>query len=273
MLKHATAALMAVFVCLVLSGCPKNAHVTGDARALTGVATATKTESVKHKICPDKMALDIKVNYPRKTGNSEVDAFFEKNAQDYIKNLIETNQDDVLAKDFSCNFPEHLFANNEFEASKPNPGVLGVLITSTAFLGGAHGSEDFKAYNFDLATGKEITIAELFPNGKEGISRYYDFLYLDLCSKTPDHDPANYVLDGKCGEDKKAPKTILNLTGSLDKLGHLILTETGATANFVSYEIWAGFRGPYHLKIPKEALLAMGARDFWNAPARSTGGE
>ncbi|MDR2199698.1 MAG: hypothetical protein LBR53_09650 [Deltaproteobacteria bacterium] len=273
MLKHATAAVTALLVCIVLSGFPENAHGTDDDASPTGVASKTKTDSVKHSLCPDKMALDIKILYPQNTGNAEVDAFFEKNALNYIKEVSEDTRNEALAKDYSCAFSEHLYANGEFEASKPNPWVLGVLIATFDFRGGANEHTVYTAYNYDLGTGKEIGIADLFPNGKEGISKYYDHLYLNLCVKAPKEEEIEGFLGGRCGKDEKAPKAFLNLTGSLDKLGHLVLTETGATANFAPYQIRVGYLGPYTLKIPKEDLLAMGANDFWSLPTQSIAGE
>jgi hypothetical protein len=235
------------------------------------VATGTKTLSLPHRICPDKIALDITARYPKDTGNAQVDKLFEKVADDFVKKTAADAKADVLGKDLPCGYSSNLYANLTFKASKPDPYVLGVLLTREEFLGGAHPSYAFEAYNFDLATGKEIPLKTLFPNTKDGISKVYAFAYNDLCHKTARHEAARGVLGGVCGKDTSAPAALRSLSGGLGKLGNMVLTEKGAILSFHAYEIWSGAEGPLDLAIPAHDLVAMGAHDYWGAGAQGKG--
>jgi hypothetical protein len=229
------------------------------------IQAATKSKVVPHKLCPKKISLDIAASYPQGTGNAEVDKFFEDLAEEFIQQTAEDNQDDVLTKDFACQYRAHLYASLGFEATQPNPDILGVLVTIDQFLGGNHPSLDFQAYNFNLKTGKEVTVADLFADPKAGIAKIYTVAYKELCHKTPKHEAAWTVLGGKCGSDTTAPAATLDITGSLNQLGHMTLTEHGALLTFQPYEIWSWSQGPFELPISKDDLVAMGAQDFWGA--------
>jgi hypothetical protein len=226
------------------------------------VATGTKSWSIPHKVCPDTMAIDVTEEFPKDTGNAQVDKFFAKVVDDYAKSKL-AEYPDVLEKDYPCEFPSHLYVKVSFEASKPNPDVLGVLTLSDEFLGGAHPDYNYHGYNFDLTTGKEITIKNLFPNTRDGISKLYAYAYNDLCNKTARHDPVDRVLEGRCGQDRRAPAKLLATSGGLDKLGHMMLTEDGVLLSFHSYELWSWSQGSLDLLIPARDMIAMGAHDYW----------
>ncbi|MDR2339275.1 MAG: hypothetical protein LBF40_03960 [Deltaproteobacteria bacterium] len=228
------------------------------------VQTGTLSETVWHPTCPKKMATDITVKYPENTGNDQVDAFFAEEAAKYL--TIRKNEFLEL-EPYICEYNFRLYAKSGYKSFKPNPETLGVITSTESFTGGANSKITTQSNNFDLITGQEITIEDLFIDPRMGISGIYGFAYADLCNKTETHEAAWWVLTGKCGTDKKAPSKVLGLKGPLDKLGHLVLTERGADLNFIAYEIWSYGQGSYTLSIPKDTLIEFGAMDFWGQSA------
>jgi hypothetical protein len=259
MLKNFLAAALFLSLAAALS-------LTAQAQGQT-VGSDTKTKSFQHKICPGKVVLNVSATYPKDTGNAQVDQFFLKTALDYISQIGASSLEDgeVLTEDYLCDSDAELAAQITFEATYPSAGVLAVLNTYYESLGGAHPNHWFKSFNFDLGTGKDITVQDLFPDAQKGIAGVYALAYNDLCSKTSEHDPAEYVLGGTCGEDKSPPAELLALTGGLDGLGHLTLTPGGARLTFQADDIWSYAQGDHVLQIPAPAMLALGAHDYWAA--------
>jgi hypothetical protein len=220
-------------------------------------------ESVRHKLCPDKISLDISVKYPSDTGNAKVDSLLEGEAKDFAAKAKAEGLAGPLKMGFACEFDENLFASSGFLAHFPGPGILSVLLTKEEFMGGAHADVSFGAHNFEMRSGEEIGFSNLFKSPRDGLSKLYDFARHDLCSITPSHARADRAFGVPCDNQGRAPADILGLSGPLDNMGHMVLTEAGAVMNFAPFEIWTTDKGPHQLAIPKEALLRMGAHDLW----------
>jgi hypothetical protein len=224
------------------------------------VTAQTLTDSIKNAKCPDSMALDASVAYPTATGSAAVDQYFADYAKKFVQSAAES---DAAGDEGVCSLTSNLYQRADFNSYKPSPNILGVLYTIDSFTGGAHPDLNYASHNFDLAAGKEITIASLFPNPKDGIAKLYEYAYSDLCTASGARAAAQTVLGGTCGTDTKAPAALTNLKGPLDQLGHLVLTDAGALLSFSPYDIWSWSQGPYQLAIPKEKLIEMGAKNFW----------
>ncbi|MDR2339276.1 MAG: hypothetical protein LBF40_03965 [Deltaproteobacteria bacterium] len=222
--------------------------------------TGSMSETFKNPHCPNKVSLEVSMKYPINTGNAKVDAFFEKMAADYMAE--NTRQ----ARNFGpadCQITTHAFWHGDYKSFKPNPETLGVIINTSENGGGSGTFCVYLAYNFDLRTGREFDIKDFFINPGIGINGIYGYAYADLCKKTASHVAAEEVMGGQCGRDRNAPRKLLALRGSLDGLGHLVLTERGADLNFCHDELWHKLHGDYTLPIPKNTLIKFGARDFW----------
>jgi hypothetical protein len=256
-----------LYIALLLSlaaTCPLDALAKGQEPG-----SATQKKSIPHTVCPEVLTLELSATYPKDTGNAEVDQFFLKNAIDYMADVEASSleEDEVLTNGNKCSLAWELTTDMTFEATKPNDKVLGVLLDHNFFLGGAHPSHWYRSVNFDLGTGKEITIQDLFSDPQKGITGIYALAYGELCSEDNPQGPAKEVLGGVCGEAQKPPAELLAVTGSLDGLGHMTLTPEGARLSFQAYEIWTYSKGDYELEIPASALLALGSHDYWGGKA------
>jgi hypothetical protein len=222
--------------------------------------TGSMSETVRHPYCPNKLHMEISAKYPIKTGNAQVDAFFKKKAADFMAEKMDSGW---LSFSGSCDISSNAFAYYDYLAYHPNDETLGVLTGFRAHEGGAHPISGYKTYNFDLRTGREIEIKDFFVNPRIGINGLYKFAYTDLCRETATHSAAQGFMGGQCGVDRDAPKKLLELNGSLDGLGHLVLTNIGVDLNFAYYEIWTNSKDIYRLSVPNNTLKKLGARNFW----------
>lgn len=227
------------------------------------VTAKSKGESIKHLTCPTKIALDSTIVYPQDTGNAVVDQYFEKYSSDFLENSKTSYQESVLNDPSVCTFDYNLFSHADFDSYKAGANTLGILYTLSSFVGGAHEELDYRAFNFNLTNGLEMHIKDLFPRPKTALPKLYNYVYTELCTATDAHGAASTVLGGTCGTDKLAPKEFSALNGSLDQIGHMILTADGANLNFLPLDLWSWAQGPYTLSIPKEKLIEFGAKDIW----------
>jgi hypothetical protein len=220
---------------------------------------------VPHSLCPARRALVISVRYPKDTGNAKVDGFFAGYAGDFARGAKE-DPPDLLTGEGFCEFEGDFYANLDFQAHRPTPATLGVLLVANTYQGGAHESLDYRALNFDLATGRELQVQDLFPSPARGIAGLFLFASSELCRAQNGHDAAWNVLGGDCRNPGQPPQGLLSQRGPLGGLGNLVLTRDGAELNFGPYDLWSWSQGPFVLKVPKGELLGMGARDLWDAP-------
>jgi hypothetical protein len=224
------------------------------------------SEMLRVPLCPNKNFLVFSMNYPTNTGNTQVDAFFQKHANDTMteyKNMVADMGEN------ECDMSSKMHANINSIERKPNVATLGILETVEYYMGGAHGGTDVKSFNFDLRTGSQIGIKDFFVNPQMGISGVYGLTYADLCNQRASHGGATSIFGVDCGMGSNAPRELLALSGPLSDLGRMLLTEKGADLHFLAYEIWSFAQGDYTLSIPKDTLIKFSARDFWGerAPA------
>ncbi|MDR2199696.1 MAG: hypothetical protein LBR53_09640 [Deltaproteobacteria bacterium] len=256
-------ALFLLFLSLFLSQSAfsqsKPAEAADPSELFTGRA---KRKTIKHRVCPETKAMSVAMKYPVNTGNPEVDGFFEKLAEGVLHDA-ESEYDWVITEDYICESAAEPYSAAEFASYKAGPYTLGVLYAFDEYTSGPHGNQYFKSYNFDLRSGSEIQVKDLFPRTPYSLARLFLYAYSDLCFKTPRHEPADNVFDKPCGEGPAPSGDFLNTGGPLDNLGHMVLTSRGATLNFEAYQIWSYAQGPYELVIPRKLLLKMGAADLW----------
>jgi hypothetical protein len=203
------------------------------------------------------------VRYPTGTGSPKVDAFFEGYASDFVAKARRDGEAGPLSMGFPCEAGRNLYASSGFLAHAPSPRILGVLVTVESWMGVGEPDVGFRALNFNLATGEEIDLAWLFRDPARGARAVFGLAWGELCSATPRHGAAGRVMGVECGGGGTPPAPPLAGDRPLDSLGHLCLTEAGALLSLTPRELQGDFDGPYHMAIPKEGLLGLGARDVW----------
>lgn len=121
----------------------------------------------------EEQYLDLQLQYPRIGG-------LENEAQKLINDTIKGKM--AAIKEDAHKDKEEFIANPHWSAShqvsydtnylvkRNRGGLLSVLFEDYRFLGGAHGNADKFAYNFDLKTGKQYSLKDLFAKDVDYVS-------------------------------------------------------------------------------------------------------
>ena len=232
---------------------PKEALLELEARK------ATHTE--KSPICADNILVHT-FYYPQGTGRQSVDLGIKNMVvAEMNKNAAEIKKEGFCAEsecgEESCGrWP----VTQTFSVHLPSPDYISVLFEESGFTGGAHSNTVFTALNFNLKTGRELTLAEVFPDPKRSLPLYWDYVYAKWCAendyKFPLHHDSMELCEG--GENPDNPN-LYQGAESLDDLGRLVFSPLGATLVLGPYESGSFAAGTRTLDLPLAELLKIGA--------------
>lgn len=136
--------------------------------AAAGVKVSEKTI----KSTTGDMMIDVR--YPQLSGSEagivKINASLKKHADSFVSDFKQK------MKDFGPLTNENMRyeADSDYMISYNKNGVLSVVMQDYVFYGGAHGGTFRTAYNFDVNTGKEITLSQLLkanPNYRSDIDK------------------------------------------------------------------------------------------------------
>ncbi|MDR2351908.1 MAG: DUF4163 domain-containing protein [Deltaproteobacteria bacterium] len=240
----------------------------------------TLSFTAEHAICPKKIELKTSMSYPQWTGNPKVDETIATKAATWIedakKQAIETLSDVNICPDHSPDAPIPLDATVDYEYFNSSPNFVSLLFTDSGFTGGAHGYLNYHSLNFNLETGEEVKLSDLFPDTVNSLTLFFEYIYVNTClgeNNTSASIP-NLYGDVPCDTTSKKvpppPQEFLNNTKTLVDLGNLVLTKEGALINIDPYDAWSWAQGPFKLSITKNNLITMGApASFWETSAKT----
>ena len=84
----------------------------------------------------------------------------------YQKALVQFTSEQVARANSEVKTAASWYVRSEYEIKSASPRYLSYIQKTTTYLGGAHDNVVWTAGNYDLATGKAVTLAELFvPDG------------------------------------------------------------------------------------------------------------
>jgi hypothetical protein len=196
-------------------------------------------------------------------GSDKVDGEIKEMASAWLETAKDTAEAMVFLERDPCTNPLEYFNEISFEVFKPSDSFAGILFTDLGYNGGAHGYRVYQALNYNLETGGYLELTDLFPDPDKSLTEFFHVIYDDICNlEEPKHQSLPHYYGGvpcQKGEDRpKPPKEFLAKVDSLENLGNLVLTPTGATVNIGPHSAWSWAEGPYILHIPKEKLLLIG---------------
>ena len=189
--------------------------------------------------------------YPAKTGNTEVDQRLKAYAESKLAGFNTEAEDFLKIKQ-----PGPGFKFLTFLAVPVTDKYLSVVFYESGQTGGAHGMRAYDSMVFDLKTGKQLTLAELFPVHDDDEGRILGFFV----------NFVNAGLDKKCFElykDSLCNPNTVSLESVKDSLKNLVLTENGLSVIYGPYEQGPYSEGTKYLDIPKSDLMAWGIPDFF----------
>jgi hypothetical protein len=232
----------------------------------------------RHAACPDRPSFIGTLSFPRETGGAATDAEIAAMAEGWLAEARARAVADLARAENPCALEDPgLFMEISYELHRPSPGILGVLFTDRGFDGGPRPWLGFTAYTFELATGRILGPGDVFPDGERARAGLWGFVWAETCGRNPPREslPSFYGGSPCSGEaPPPTPEGFLAGAETLEDMGSLILTESGALLNIDPSSAWTWTEGPFVLEIPEAELVGMGADPaLWAAGVRGLDGE
>ncbi|MDR2603901.1 MAG: DUF4163 domain-containing protein [Desulfovibrio sp.] len=236
----------------------------GAPAARTGNAPARPPASVKSDVSPGAAAgdgkggftmkssrqyaglsLELSVSYPQ--GLSEAaDAAVQRTAQAVFDETVASYEKAAAERAAESSADTGATAGWEsttgYTLFQPSARCASVLFETYEFSGGAHPNHLLAARTYDLPTGRELTINDLFPQKVPGDALAQRIVASVLQQKM--------TRNAVTGDEKN------NVDLSMDRI---LLTPAGMRVVYAPYEMGSYAEGEYTVDIPKQDLLKLGA--------------
>jgi Protein of unknown function (DUF3298)/Deacetylase PdaC len=131
---------------------------------------------------------------------------------------------------------------SSFKVIQANNNFISVLISISGYSGGAHGYQNLYTFNYDVKTGKEITLKDLFPNDSNYLKTISEFVRKDLEVQLKQRLEVKTVADKQNFQEVILPMLRDGTTAVLENFSIFTFTPTSITIYFVEYQI-----GPYSI--------------------------
>ncbi len=206
--------------------------------------------------------LKFTVYYPQGLGNQAVDLEIENQMKARLDEDIELMRDDGFCDRESCGGMScgAWEDTRTFSLYSPSADFISLLFQEYSFTGGAHGNINYENMNFNLRTGQRLTLTDFFPDPDRSVPLYWAYVYEQWCRQSEYKYPPHYQDLQPCGRED-GPGETNNFAGArtIDDLGRLILTPTGASLILEPYESGSYASGTAVVDLPRAELLRMGA--------------
>lgn len=100
------------------------------------------------------------------SGNPKIDDMINQRIKDDILNFYEESLKEAQSflEDFELD-ESRFIADASFEVKKNTSNIISIFVKYYKYSGGAHGYYEYIPYNFDLRSGKNLTLKEIFKQG------------------------------------------------------------------------------------------------------------
>ncbi|NGZ77148.1 PdaC/SigV domain-containing protein [Saccharibacillus alkalitolerans] len=188
------------------------AGIDGSLNAASGTVTLKPAAAAGIKVTEKTLKSNLKnavvdIRYPVLSGSAKgidkINATLKKHAQSFLNGF---GKDIKKYEEWNEGRDMHYEADANFMISYNRDGLFSVVTQDYAFYGGAHGGTLQTGYNFDLKTGKEVTLSQLLkanPNYRGAIDKKIAAEFKKQGSlletdgfKTIGSDPNFYVKNG-----------------------------------------------------------------------------
>jgi hypothetical protein len=226
----------------------------------------TTKKKVKSPDCPRK-TLALAVSTPYGIGLEELDqALARKHERDVenIQRMAFKTINQFCRSDFGANESTY---DRTFEAYYPGGGSLSVIYNVLILYDtAAHHSHDYEAFNFNLETGKELTMGDLFlspPGAAEGLEGLWTMIASAWCRYNERKSIPNFY-DMPDDTDWCANPAMIPLPKRLQgqpamrDLGNAFLTPDGLELRLQPYDGWSYADGDAILVLDKKSLIRLG---------------
>jgi len=181
--------------------------------------------------------------YPS-VGNEKVDAklkeFAESQSKEYENEVKDSIGDDEEKPESWSTWEQTGF----FTAEWPNSDVISIIFNVYSYIGGAHGQLLINVFNFNLKTGDELALSDLFADPQKAIA-----IMSELCASK---------LRQSLGEDADEDMIKDGTEPTEANFGNLSLTSDGLSVEFQPYQVGPWSIGQQQVNLTLEELAPAG---------------
>ncbi|MDR1946276.1 MAG: DUF4163 domain-containing protein [Desulfovibrio sp.] len=193
------------------------------------------------------LSLEITVTYPQGLGKA-ADAAVEQAAKVIFDETVASYEkaaaEQVVASSGTSRELPGWESVTSYTLFHPSARYASILFSTRGYSGGAHPHYLYKAFTYDLATGKELTLVDVLPvNIPAALAQR---IVKDVLRQKKERNAAV----GGTGDEKN----YVDLT-----MDRILLTPAGMRVVYAPYEMGSYAEGEYIVNIPKQELLKMGA--------------
>lgn len=205
----------------------------------------SRTYSEKNK----PKLFEIEASYPELVGISGPAAIkFNQKAKSMVMKIVAEFRKDMMAQTAEdLKWSRERGGSNTSEVGYnieyADDNLISVWFSHGFYTGGAHPNSYSFTLNFDLKTGKQLTLADLFKPGSKYLKTISDFCINDLKEDMSDMSDDDWIKTG-AGPDLK-------------NYGSWSITKKGILITFDSYQVAAYAAGPQEVLIPYDELKSI----------------
>lgn len=224
---------------LAFSAAQQSVYFTGN----LSIVTRKITEANKVKM------YEIDAEYPEIIGsaspailkfNALAKQSVAKSVADFKKNMLEMTAEDLK---FTKERGVSNYSEIGYDVEYADNNLVSIMFSEDTYTGGAHPNHYFYTVNYDLKTGRELSLAELFQPNSNYLNVISDYAINKLKSELTEMSDDEWIKNG-AGADAENFKS-------------WNISEKGLVLNFNPYQVAAYAAGPQFVVIPYDKLKGI----------------
>ncbi len=195
-----------------------------------------------------KLNYEIKLDYPQLLNlqnmaiknkiNNDFKKYIKKNKDDFLKNVMDSynpTQSFEVGNNLGIYYETYYMDKNKLSC---------LFSSSTYYVGAAHSNNEMTSLNYDLKTGNQIKLKELFKDKSNYLKVLSDYSINSLKTKVAGYnDGSSWLKEGASPKDDNFDTFVIGKD-------HLII-------HFQSYQVASFAEGPQEVKIPFSKLKGI----------------
>jgi len=199
------------------------------------------------KISDQTTPFKIDITYPTIKGldgfNKEIEDTINAQLADFKKNSLENdNAVKEIDPDSYAKYPRMYDMMVSYDKGEIDENVVSIVLSVYRFEGGAHGSTNFIAINYNPKTNSQIALQELFPGNTNYLKTISDFCIPNLNQQITERAGAE-ALNAEWINDGAGPK--------LENFSVFMVNKNSIVFYFPQYQVAAYAMGDFKVEMPR----------------------
>lgn len=213
--------------------------------------TSTQITTLEYKEKIKAKKADLSAEYPELAGTPNAAAFNQLAKAAAMRSLAGFRKDlaGMTAADIKLMGEMGNYIEVGYDVMYADDDLISVLFGEDTFTGGAHPNHDYFTLTYDLKSGRELKLADLFKTGAKYLSTISAYAIRDLKARKDPDTGENMGIAQDIFEDGAKPTAANYRCWNLSKKGLLI--------TFPPYQVAAYAYGPQSVIVPYSQLKAI----------------